>query len=57
MSLDLISNPKELEELCQKLSSAKEIAFDTEFIRESTFYPQLEIIQLATTEDAWLIDI
>ena len=56
MSLALIQNPIELQELCQKLSTAKEIAFDTEFIRESTFYPQLEIIQIATTEEAWLID-
>ena len=57
MSHALISDPAELSELCKKLSTAKEIAFDTEFIRESTFYPQLEIIQLATTEEAWLIDV
>ena len=57
MSLVLISNPAELEKLCKNLSAAKEIAFDTEFIRESTFFPQLEIIQLATLDDAWLIDI
>jgi len=57
MSLVLISQSNELETLCAKLSWAKEIAFDTEFIRESTFYPQLEIIQLATEEEAWLIDV
>jgi ribonuclease D len=57
MSLTLISNPVELHELCKKLSQVKELAFDTEFIRESTFYPQLEIIQLATTDEAWLVDI
>jgi len=57
MSLVLISNPIELQELCHQLSTAKEVAFDTEFIRESTFFPQLEIIQLATTEDAWLVDV
>lgn len=57
MSLNLISNPDELHELCRRLSTVKELAFDTEFIRESTFYPQLEIIQLATLEEAWLIDI
>jgi len=57
MSLNLISTTEELNELCKKLSGVSEIAFDTEFIRESTFYPQLEIIQIATTEEAWLIDI
>ena len=57
MTLALISNFIELQELCQQLSAAKEIAFDTEFIRESTFFPQLEIIQIATREAAWLIDV
>jgi ribonuclease D len=57
MSLALISKPNELEALCAKLSWVKEIAFDTEFIRESTFYPQLEIIQIATEDEAWLIDV
>lgn len=36
---------------------SKEIAFDTEFIRESTFYPKLEILQIATREEAWLVDV
>ena len=57
MSLSLINTTVELQALCQKLSTVNEIAFDTEFIRESTFYPQLEIVQIATTEEAWLIDI
>lgn len=57
MSLNLISNTEELYELCKKLSDVTELAFDTEFIRESTFYPQLEIMQIATKNEAWLIDI
>lgn len=32
------------------------IAFDTEFIRENTFYPIVEIIQVATEEESWLVD-
>src|SRR4051812_8353998 len=32
------------------------IAFDTEFIRETTFYPVVEIIQIATRSDSWLVD-
>ena len=55
-SLELISNPKELESIGKKLLDAEFISFDTEFIRESTFYPNLEILQIATLEDAWLID-
>ena len=55
-SLELISNPKEIEAIGKKLNDAELIAFDTEFIRESTFYPNLEILQIATVNDAWLID-
>ncbi|NDG84556.1 MAG: ribonuclease D [Proteobacteria bacterium] len=55
-SLDLIHHPREIAPIAKKLSQASMIAFDTEFIRESTFYPKLEILQIATPEDAWLID-
>jgi ribonuclease D len=54
--LDLIHHPKEIAPIAKKLSEATLIAFDTEFIRESTFYPKLEILQIATPDDAWLID-
>jgi ribonuclease D len=56
VQLELISNPKDIEAIGQKLMKAEFIAFDTEFIRESTFYPNLEILQIATLDDAWLID-
>ncbi|MBC7397365.1 MAG: ribonuclease D [Bdellovibrionales bacterium] len=56
LSLHLIADPNEINAIAQKLAVAKLIAFDTEFIRESTFYPKLEILQIATTEEAWLID-
>ena len=54
--LDLIHHPKEIAPIAKKLSESTLIAFDTEFIRESTFYPKLEILQIATPDDAWLID-
>jgi ribonuclease D len=54
--LDLIHHSKEIAPIAKKLSEATLIAFDTEFIRESTFYPKLEILQIATPDDAWLID-
>jgi ribonuclease D len=55
-SLELIQNPKDVAAIAKTLSQATMIAFDTEFIRESTFYPKLEILQIATPTDAWLID-
>lgn len=54
--LELIDKPSSVAEIALSLSKATLIAFDTEFIRESTFYPKLEILQLATPTDAWLID-
>jgi len=55
-SLELIHDPKEVVAIAKVLSQASSIAFDTEFIRESTFYPKLEVLQIATPSDAWLID-
>lgn len=54
---ELITKSQDLQKVCEQLSLHDHFAFDTEFIRESTFYPKLELIQLATREDAWLVDI
>jgi ribonuclease D len=55
-SLELVHLPKDVTAIAKILSQAQMIAFDTEFIRESTFYPKLEVLQIATPTDAWLID-
>lgn len=52
----LINTPEQISELAQALQGCDVIAFDTEFIRESTFYPIVEIIQIATDQHTWLID-
>jgi ribonuclease D len=54
--LELVQNAEEVSRIARKIASAPIICFDTEFIRESTFYPKLEILQIATPEEAWLID-
>jgi ribonuclease D len=56
LHLDLISTPAAVKELAQRLSTQKQIAIDTEFIREKTYYPQLALIQVATDSEGWLID-
>jgi ribonuclease D len=53
---ELLSTSKQIEALCQSLRRSKVIAFDTEFIRESTFYPIIELIQVATADESWLVD-
>lgn len=53
---ELLSTPDQIQELANALKGQELIAFDTEFIRESTFYPIVEIIQVATDKDSWLVD-
>ncbi len=43
-------------ELCGRLSQAPYITVDTEFIRESTFWPRLCLVQVAGLDDAVAID-
>ena len=53
---DIINSAGQIQSLAAQLKGRDVIAFDTEFIRESTFYPIVEIIQVATDEDSWLVD-
>lgn len=53
---DLIDTPQELIQVVDVLQHEEVIAFDTEFVRERTFFPILEIIQVATEKQSWLID-
>ena len=53
---ELINTSGQIQELAAKLKGRDVIAFDTEFIRESTFFPIVEIIQVATDEESWLVD-
>ncbi len=53
---NLLSTTDEMIELAKTLKRHKIIAFDTEFIRESTFFPIVEIIQIATDSESWLVD-
>lgn len=46
-----ISTPEELRAFCDRASSSKVLAVDTEFLRERTYHPRLCLIQLATSAD------
>jgi ribonuclease D len=52
----LLSTADQIRDLADRLRKADLIAFDTEFIRETTFFPIVEIIQVATVEESWLVD-
>jgi ribonuclease D len=52
----LITDSKRLAELCARLAQSPFIAVDTEFMRESTYYPDLCLVQLADANEAAAID-
>ncbi len=54
--MHLISSRAELIEAVDRLSKSEFVTVDTEFIRETTFWPELCLIQMATPELAVLVD-
>ena len=59
--MEIIENPVEdsqfLRLLCEKVGSETEIAIDTEFTRIRTYRPQLELIQLASKNLLFCVDV
>jgi ribonuclease D len=53
---EIVARPEELAACCKYLATCSEFGFDTEFIGEQTFIPQLCLIQVATWERLFLID-
>lgn len=52
-----ISTSEELAAFCERASSSKVLAVDTEFLRERTYHPRLCLLQLASSpEDIALVD-
>ena len=54
--MNLITTTESLERLCSRLSEEAFITVDTEFMRESTYWPDLCLIQVAGAELNGLID-
>ncbi len=54
--MQLIYNTSELRNLCTRLSNYDFLAVDLEFIREKTYYPLLCLIQVASKDEAAIID-
>lgn len=56
IKFDYIDSDAQLIAFSRKISSAKWLAIDTEFMRERTYYAQLALIQVATEDSFALID-
>jgi ribonuclease D len=54
--LPLITESKLLAALCKRLAKSSFVAVDTEFMRESTYWPELCLIQIADANEAAAID-
>jgi ribonuclease D len=52
----LITRTAELEQIVERLSRQDFVAVDTEFMRENTYWPDLCLIQIASTDEAAAID-
>ncbi len=51
-----ITEASQAKDAAARLAESDLIAFDTEFLREKTFYPQLGLLQFADREQVWLVD-
>ena len=55
-NIELIDTAAALDPLCGSLETAELVALDTEFVRESTYFAELCLIQLATDKHVACID-
>jgi ribonuclease D len=54
--MEPITTTKELAAACAKLAKHDFITVDTEFLRETTYFPILCVVQMASTDEAFVID-
>jgi len=51
-----ITTTEDLAKVCERLARHPFVTVDTEFLRESTYYPKLCVAQMASTEEAVVVD-
>ena len=54
--MHLVSKTQNLAEFCVRAADADFVALDTEFMRETTFWPRLCLIQMAAGDDEIIVD-
>lgn len=54
--MSLITTTRDLADACARLAQHPFVTVDTEFLRETTYYPKLCLIQLASPDEAVLVD-
>jgi ribonuclease D len=54
--MDIITTTADLTQTCERLARHPFVTVDTEFLRETTYYPLLCVAQMASTEEAVVVD-
>src|SRR3977135_1454556 len=54
--MDLITTTAELAAACARLAKHPVITVDTEFLRETPYYPLLCVVQMASADEAVVVD-
>jgi ribonuclease D len=54
--MEIITTTSDLAALCNRLAKHSVITVDTEFLRETTYYPLLCVVQMASADEAAVID-
>ena len=54
--MDIITTTGQLKSCCERLATFPVITVDTEFLRETTYYPLLCVVQLASADEAVIVD-
>jgi ribonuclease D len=54
--MSLLTSTEDLAAACARLASHPFVTVDTEFLRETTFWPKVCVIQLASPEEAFAVD-
>ncbi len=54
--MDLITTTADLAAVCGRLARHPFVTVDTEFLRETTYFPQLCVLQIASVEESAVID-
>lgn len=54
--MTVIATTEELADVCQRLARHPFVTVDTEFLRETTFWPKLCVLQLASDDEAVVVD-
>jgi len=56
MQEHFVASESELLKSCAKIAKSRVFGFDTEFVSEESFRPELCLVQVATPDDLYVID-